>query len=178
MVEKFQLGEKSIVARHKKRTLTFRIFNKVMNGVFIFLYKIYLLPLFRIGNKMVLVHTIGRKTGKKRTTPTLIFTFYTGRFTLYVARGMKAHWLKNILATEDQIIKIQKGFKKWKMKATLIEDQAEKSQHLRFYFDEFPVAKSIFGYDKKKHGNVFETEEYAEILKLIEFVQLLPVIEL
>jgi deazaflavin-dependent oxidoreductase (nitroreductase family) len=135
------------------------------------------LPLFGIGNKMVLIHTVGRKTGKKRTTPLLIFTFYTGRFTLYVARGKKAHWLQNILATEDQIIKIKKGFKIWKVKATLIEDPSEKSKHLRQYFEEFSEARTIFGYNKKKHGNVFDTQEFKRILDIIEFVQLIPVIQ-
>ncbi|MCE7743296.1 MAG: nitroreductase family deazaflavin-dependent oxidoreductase [Candidatus Heimdallarchaeota archaeon] len=178
MSERFELGEKSIVAMHKKRTLSFKIFNRIMNGLLIFLYKIYLLPLFGIGNKIILVHTIGRKTGKKRTTPTLIFTFYTGKFTLYVARGLKAHWLKNILATEDKIFKIQKGFRKWRVKATLVEDKVEKFKHLKFYFEELPEAKNIFGYDKKKHGDVFDTEEFTKILDIVEFVQLIPVIDL
>ena len=177
MSEEFKLSERSIFAKHRKRTLFFRIFNKLANGIFIFLYGIYLLPLFGIGNKMVLVHTIGRKTGKKRTTPLLIFTFYTGKFTLYVVRGKKSDWLQNILATEDKIIKIQKGFKKRKAKAALIENPSEKFKHLRQYFEEFPEAKTIFGYDKKKHGDVFDTEEYKEILDIVEFVQLTPVVE-
>ena len=49
--------------------------------------------------------------------------------------------------------------------------------HLRQYFDDFSEAKTIFGYKKNKHGNVFETEEYKRILDIIEFVQLIPVIE-
>jgi len=64
MNEKFELGENSIVARHQRRTKSFHIFNKIMNGVFIFLYKIYFLPLLGIGKRMALVYTIGRKTGK------------------------------------------------------------------------------------------------------------------
>ncbi|MHA1202933.1 MAG: nitroreductase/quinone reductase family protein [Candidatus Heimdallarchaeaceae archaeon] len=177
MSKEFKLGKNSIVAMHEKRTLSFRIFNRMMNGVFIFLYKIYLLPLFGIGNKMILVHTIGRKTGKKRTTPTLIFTFYTGKFTLYIARGMKAHWLKNILATEDHIFKIQKGFRTWKVKGTLVEDSEEKFKHLKFYFEELPEAETIFGYNKDKHGDVFEQEEFLKILNIIEFIQLIPVMD-
>ena len=178
MTEEYKLGKRSLVSLHRRRPLYFRIFNRIANGIFIFLYRIYLLPLFGIGNKMVLINTVGRKTGKKRTTPTLIFTFYTGKFTLYVARGKKAHWLQNILATEDQIIEIQKGFKKWKVKATLVEDPSEKSMHLKQYFEEFSEARTIFGYNKEKHGNVFDTEEYKRILNMIEFVQLVPIIEL
>ncbi len=175
MSEVFKLGEKSIVAMHEKRTTGFKLFNKILNVVFISLYSIYLLPLFGVGRKMVLVHTIGRKTGKKRTTPTLIFTFYTSKLTLYVARGRKAHWLKNILATDSGMINIQKGFRKMKVLASLVEDKEEKFKHLKYYFEELPEAKGIFGYDKGKHGDVFSTEEFIRILNIIEFVQLEPV---
>ena len=172
MSEKYKLGEKSIVARHHEGKKLFRFFNKIMNGVFIFLYRIYFLPLFGIGRTMVLVHTIGRKTGKKRTTPVLALQFYTGKLTFYVARGRKAHWLKNILAAENQMIKIQKGFKRMKAKVVLVKDKDEKYNHLKYYFEELDEAKYIFGYDKKKHGDVFKTIEFNKILEMIEFLQI------
>ena len=172
MPEKFKLGEKSIVARHHEGKKMFRFFNKIMNGVFIFLYRIYFLPLIGIGRSMALVHTIGRKTGKKRTTPVLSLQFYTGKLTFYVARGRKANWLMNILATENQIIKIQKGFKRKKVKAILVKDKEEKFNHLKYYFEELDEAKYIFGYDKKKHGDVFSTIEFNKILEMIEFLQI------
>ncbi len=121
---------------------------------------------------MVLVHTIGSKTGKKRTTPVLALQFYTGKLTFYVARGRKAHWLKNILAAENQIIKIQKGFKRKKVKAILVKDKEEKYNHLKYYFEELKEAKYIFGYDKQKHGDVFSTNEFNKILEMIEFLQI------
>lgn len=175
MTEKFKLGENSIVARHRERTKSFHIFNKIMNGVLIFLYRIYLLPLFGLGSKIVLVHTKGRKTGKKRTTPVLALWFYTDKLTFYIARGKKAHWLKNILATKNHEFKIQKGFKRTKVRGILITDSGEKYKHLKFYFEELDEARFIFGYDKKKHGDVSETEEFREILDLIEFLQIEPV---
>ncbi len=172
--EKFKLGQSSIVARHKNRTKSFHIFNKIMNGVLIFLYRIYLLPLFGLGRKIVLVHTVGRKTGKRRTTPVLALWFYTDKLTFYIARGKKAHWLKNILAENNNEFKIQKGFKRKKVKGILITDAEEKYKHLRFYFEELDEAQMIFGYNKKKHGDVFETEEFREILDIIEFLQIEP----
>ncbi len=175
MSEKFKLGEKSIVARHRKRTKSFHRFNKIMNGIVIFLYRIYLLPLFGIGKKIVLIHTRGRKTGKRRTTPVLALKFYTDKLTFYIARGKKAHWLKNILAAEDQAFKIQKGFKRMRVKGTLVTDSDEKFKHLKFYFEELEEARFIFGYEKEKHGDVFETKEFRAILNIIEFLQIEPV---
>ena len=119
--------------------------------------------------------TIGWKTGKRRTTPVLALHFYTEYLTLYIARGMKSHWLKNILASEDQIFRIQKGFKKIQVQGVLIEDQDEKFKHLKYYFEELLEARYIFGYDKKKHGDVFQTEEFKEILDMIEFLQIIPI---
>lgn len=175
MSEKFKLGEKSIVARHRKRTKSFHRFNKIMNGVVIFLYRIYLLPLFGMGKTIVLVHTRGRITGKRRTTPVLALRFYTEKLTFYIARGKKAHWLRNILAAEDHIFKIQKGFKRVKVKGILVSDSDEKFRHLKFYFEELDEARFIFGYEKEKHGDVFETEEFRAILDIIEFLQIEPV---
>ena len=175
MNEKFELGENSIVARHQRRTKSFHIFNKIMNGVFIFLYKIYFLPLLGIGKRMALVYTIGRKTGKRRITPVLALDFYTGKLTFYVARGKKAHWLLNILAVENQIVKVQRGFKITKAKAILVDDKDEKYNHLKFYFEELNEAKYIFGYNKKKYGDVFDTKEFEDILGIIEFLQINPI---
>jgi len=175
MSEKFKLAENSIVARHRTRTKSFHFFNKVMNGVSIFLYRIYLLPLFGVGRIIILLDTIGWKTGKRRTTPVLALYFYTEHLTLYIARGMKAHWLKNILAADNQIFKIQKGFRRIQVKGVLVADSDEKFKHLKFYFDELPEARMIFGYEKSKHGDVFETEEFKEILDIIEFLQIIPV---
>ena len=174
MSERFKLAENSIVGRNRKRTKRFHYFTKVLNGVIIFLYRIYLLPLFGLGKRIVIIDTIGWKTRKKRTTPVLALHFYTEFLTLYVARGIKSHWLKNILAADDQIFKIQKGFKKMQVKGVLIEDQKEKFKHLGYFFEELTAARGIFGYDKEKHGDVFQTEEFKEILEIIEFLQILP----
>ena len=175
MSDEFRLGEKSIVSRHRTRTKKFKFFNKIMNGVSIFLYRVYLLPLFGIGRRIILLDTIGWKTGKRRTTPVLALHFYTEYLTLYIARGMKAHWLKNILASENQEFRIQKGFKKMHVQGVLIEDQEEKFKHLKYYFEELPEARYIFGYNREKNGDVFQTEGFKEILDIIEFLQIIPI---
>jgi deazaflavin-dependent oxidoreductase (nitroreductase family) len=124
---------------------------------------------------MLLLKTIGRKTGKRRFTPVLFKKFHTGEITLYSARGMKADWLKNILADENHQTDIQKGFKRLRVEAKVIELVEDKEEHLQYWFDSFYDAKYIFGYKRNRHGNVTRTEEFKEILELIEFIQLIPV---
>ncbi len=168
-------AEGSIVYRHQEKKSSFKRFEKSLNRVFIFLYRIYFLPLFGLGKAMILIHTIGRKTGKKRTKPVLCRRFYTGKLTLYSPRGMKADWLRNVLATKEHTLKIHKGFKKFDAKATLIVDDETKWKHLEYWFDNFLDAKQIFGYDKEIHKDVVGTEEFKKLSHMIEFIQLEPI---
>ncbi|MCG3221365.1 MAG: nitroreductase family deazaflavin-dependent oxidoreductase [Candidatus Heimdallarchaeota archaeon] len=175
MAGSFKLSEKSIVARHQKGNAKFRKSTKRLNKVFSFLYRMNFLPMFGVGRSMILLKTVGRKTGKIRITPVLCKVFHTGELTLYSARGMKADWLRNILADDKKQTDIQKGFKRMRVQAKLIEPINEKEEHLRYWFENLNDAKYIFGYDRNKHGNVTETEEFKEIAKNIEFIQLIPV---
>lgn len=165
----------SIVYRHQERKSSFTKFERRLNRVFIFLYRIYFLPLFGLGSMMILIQTIGRKTGKKRIKPVLCRRFYTGKLTLYSPRGLKADWLKNILATEEQTLRIQKGFKKFSVKAILIENEQIKWNHLEYWFDNFSDAKGIFGYDPEAHKDIIGTEEFKKLAKMVEFIQLEPI---
>ncbi len=175
MNEKFKLSDKSIVARHQKGDAKFRKITNRLNRVFSFLYRINLLPIFGVGKSMILLKTIGRKTGKKRITPVLCRVFHTGELTLYSARGMKADWLKNILADEKKQTNIQKGFKRMRVQARIVEPTEEREEHLKHWFENLDDAKYIFGYKRNKHGDVTETEEFKKIAKTIEFIQLIPV---
>ncbi|MHA1954625.1 MAG: nitroreductase/quinone reductase family protein [Candidatus Heimdallarchaeaceae archaeon] len=175
MSEKFKLSEKSIVARHQKGDAKFRKSTKRLNQVFSYLYRINLLPLFGVGRSMIILKTIGRKTGRKRFTPVLCRVFHTGELTLYSARGMKADWLKNILADEKKQTNIQKGFRRLKVQAIVVKPTEEREEHLKYWFENLDDAKYIFGYKRKKHGDVTKTEEFKKIARTIEFIQLIPV---
>ena len=177
MSDEFRLSEKSIVARHQKGNPSFRKNTKRMNKIFSFLYRINILPLFGIGRTMILLKTVGRKTGKKIYTPVLCKVYHTNILTLYSARGKNADWLKNILANEKMLFNIQKGFKRMKVQAKIVESMEEKEEHLKYWFDNMSDAKLIFGYSRRKHGNVIETRGFKEIARTIEFVQLRPVDE-
>ena len=167
--------ENSIVGRHQKRNPEFVKMERRMNRVLIFLYRINLLTLIGIGRRIILIHTKGRKTGNELIKPVLYLRFYTGKLTLYSARGRNSDWFKNIFASDNQIIEIQKGFKRIKVRANLIENQEEKFNYLKYWFENYRLAKSIFGYEKAKHGDVFETENFKELVNIIEFIQLIPI---
>ncbi|MFX0065992.1 MAG: nitroreductase family deazaflavin-dependent oxidoreductase [Candidatus Hermodarchaeota archaeon] len=173
--EHFKLAEQSIVGRHQKRTKRFRSAERVLNSIFVFLYRINFLPVFGIGKRMILIETKGRKTGKTRRKPVLYYTFYTGQLTLYSARGKKSDWFKNIFCAEDAILKIQRGFERIQVKAILIESEDEKYNHLKYWFENYMSARIIFGYKKKKHGDVYNTQEFKDIIEMIEFIQLVPI---
>ncbi len=175
MRNEFGLSEKSIVARHQKGDSKFRKNTKRLNKIFSFLYRSNLLPLFGIGRSMILLKTIGRKTGKKRITPVLCKVFHTNVLTLYSARGMDADWLKNIQASEKMQFSIQKGFKRMKVQARIVGSTEEKEEHLKYWFEHMDDAKYIFGYSRRKHGDVTSTEGFKEIANTIEFIQLIPV---
>jgi deazaflavin-dependent oxidoreductase (nitroreductase family) len=177
MSDEFNLSEKSIVARHQIGNPRFRKNTKRLNKIFSFLYRINLLPLFGIGRYMILLKTIGRKTGKRRITPVLGKIFHTNFLTLYSARGLNADWLKNIQVNNNMQLDIQRGFKRMRVQAKLIDSIEEKEDHLKYWFDNKDDTKYIFGYSRRKHGNVVGTKGFKEIAKIIEFIQLIPIDE-
>ncbi|MBY9001882.1 MAG: nitroreductase family deazaflavin-dependent oxidoreductase [Candidatus Heimdallarchaeota archaeon] len=165
----------SIVYRHQSGDKKFRRFTNRLNSFVIFLYRINFLPLFGVGKKLIILKTVGRKTGKIRRRPVLHKILYTNKMTLYCARGKNADWLKNIFAAENQVIKIQKGFRRMLVKATLVEPEEEKYKHLIYWCEKFKDAKNLFGYDKEEHGDIFETEEFMKLVRMLEFIQLEPI---
>lgn len=165
----------SIVYRHQKGDKRFRAFTKTLNSLIIFLYRINFLPCFGIGREIIIIETIGRKTGLKRRRPVLYKMMYTGKMTLYSARGKNADWLRNILSTENHILKIQKGFRRLNVRASLIESEEEKLQHLAYWCENFRDAKNLFGYNRKIHGDIFQTQEFLKLAQMLEFIQLAPV---
>ena len=162
----------SIVAKHNEGSKKFRKKVRRLNKVVSFLYRLYLLPLFGIGKVIMIIETIGRKTGKRRLNPVLYYTFYTGKITVYMARGRNADWMKNIDATEDGVFKIHKGFKKFKVKKFFIEDDIERYKHLEYFCLNYKSAKGVFGFDKEMDLDLLNTEEFRNILNVIEFIQL------
>ena len=164
----------SIVSKHRASKSSFRKQTKIMNKVLVFLYRFYVLPIFGIGKSMLVIETIGRRTGKRRRTPTLHNTFYTNNITLYSARGKNADWIRNIRAQKEKIVFVYKGFKRFRAKAIFVDEPEEKIKHLRFFCENYKGAKFVFGYNKKKHKNIFDTEGFNLFAQTLEFVQLVP----
>lgn len=164
----------SIVSKYRASNSSFRKQTKRMNKIVICLYRFYVLPLFGIGKSVLVIETIGRKTGKKRRTPTLHNSFYTNKITLYSARGKNADWIRNIRAQKEQEIIVYKGFKRFRAKAIFVDEPEEKIKHLRYFCENYKGAKFVFGYNKKNHKDIFETEDFRLFAQTLEFVQLVP----
>jgi len=162
----------SIVAQHNEGSKKFRKKVRRMNKVISFLYRIYLLPLFGAGKKFMIIETIGRKTGKRRLNPVIYDIFYTGKITIVLARGRNTDWMKNIDATNDGVFKIHRGFKKFKVKKVLIENDIESYEHLEHFCLNYKGAKGFLGFDKETDMDLLNTEEFRNILNIIQFIQL------
>jgi len=162
----------SIVVKHNGESEKFRKKLRRTNKVVSFLYRLYLLPLFGAGKKLMIIETIGRNTGKRRLNPVIYDIFYTGKITIVLARGRNTDWLKNIDATNDGVFKIHKGFKKFKVKKVLIEDDIESYKHLEQFCLNYESAKGFLGFDKETDMDLLNTEEFRNILNIIQFIQL------
>lgn len=165
----------SIVSKLRASNSSFRKQTKIMNKIVIFLYRSYVLPIFGIGKIMLVIETIGRRTGKKRRTPTLHNTFYTNVITLYSARGKNADWIRNIRAQKEKIVFIYKGFKRYRAKAIFVDEPEERIKHLQYFCENYNGAKFVFGYNKKKHEDIFKTEDFRLFAQTLEFVQIIPI---
>ena len=58
------------------------------------------------GRFVLLLTTVGRKTGKSRVTP-LQYEEVDGDFCVASARGLKADWVQNILANPEVVVRVK-----------------------------------------------------------------------
>ena len=97
------------------------------------LYAIGLGPL--VGKIILLLTTIGRKTGKKRVTPMqyerIGYDYYVGS-----ARGLKADWIRNILANPR--VEVRVGEKQFVANAEVVNDPARFADFLEVRLKRHP----------------------------------------
>lgn len=149
---------------------TFRQF-KFMNRYFVVpLYRIYFIPLLGIGRLILLLTTIGRKSGMKRYSP-LEYHRINKIVHIFSSRGKQSDWYKNIVKTPDRV-NVQTGFKKFKAKVRIIDSVDERIEVFKWYVTKHPYyAKQLFGWDKKNDKP--DTETLRAIAENIEVVQLI-----
>jgi deazaflavin-dependent oxidoreductase (nitroreductase family) len=90
----------------------------------------------RLGPEVLLLTTIGRKTGLPRVTP-LQFEFINGAYYVGAARGWKADWLRNLQQTPR--VEVQIGEEKFPALAEPITDVARVADLLEYRLRKHPV---------------------------------------
>ena len=144
---------------------------RMMNKVVIFLYELGLLPLIGIGHYIVLLYTMGRKSGKTRVTP-LEYRRRDEAVLLFSSRGSKSDWYRNLKAHPDDAV-LRIGFKKYSPKVEFIEETEAISETMRWYVKKFPgSSKMLFGWDLKKDN--LETVDLSSLAEALKIVRLTP----
>ncbi len=96
-------------------------------------YTVGLGPL--IGRFVLLLTTIGRKSGKPRVTP-LVYEERAGEILIASARGSSADWLKNILANPNVAVCV--GNRRFPGRAELVTDPNRIADYLERQMDRSP----------------------------------------
>jgi len=144
---------------------------KRMNKVVIFLYELGLLPLLGIGHYILLLYTVGRKSGKPRVNP-LEYRRRDDTVLLFSARGKSSDWYRNLKANPEKT-EIQIGFKKIKPAVEFIDDQDKIKEIMHWYIQKFPgSSKMLFGWDPKKDN--LETADLSSLAEALKIVRLTP----
>ena len=142
-----------------------------MNKVVVFLYELGLLPLLGIGHYILLLYTMGRKSGIPRVNP-LEYRRREDTVLLFSARGKSSDWYRNLKANPEKT-EIRIGFKRIKPAVQFIDDPANVEEIMRWYIQKFPgSSKMLFGWDQKKDN--LETADLSSLAEALKIVQLTP----
>jgi deazaflavin-dependent oxidoreductase (nitroreductase family) len=158
------LGEES-----KRRA--FHANTRFINRYVVFAYRIGLLPLLGAGGSMMLIGTVGRKTGKLRYFP-VSYIDLGGEKLLISGWGEDSNWYKNIVASPENV-NLQVGFQRIRVKPVFVEAAEKKLGIIRRIIEEKPGdAKRIFGWDPQTDR--MQDADFSAILEKALFVRFLP----
>jgi deazaflavin-dependent oxidoreductase (nitroreductase family) len=144
---------------------------KRMNRVVVFLYELGLLPLIGIGRYILLLYTVGRKSGKARVNP-LEYRRRDDAVLLFSARGKASDWYRNLKAHPEKT-EIRIGFKKSSPKVEFVDDPERIKEIMHWYIQKFPgSSKMLFGWNKKKDD--IETAGLSSLAEALKIIQLSP----
>ena len=142
---------------------------KKFNKVFVFFYKIGLLPLLGVGWFILLLYNKGRKTGKTRVTP-IEYRRRKGSLILFSARGQRSDWYRNLVANPEDV-KIRMGFHTYEPVIELLTEPKIIEEYLRWYLKEHPrSSRFLFGWDLKRDS--LETSDLTSLVNILKIVKL------
>lgn len=125
-----------------------------------FLYAIGLGPL--IGKIVLLLTTIGRKSGQPRVTP-LQYEKIGDLYYLGAARGLKADWVRNIQANPD--VRLRVGSRDIHGKAEVVTDPARMADFIEIRLRRHPLMIGLImqkAHGLPKHPSREQLEKLAE----------------
>ena len=102
------------------------------------------------GRKVLLLTTVGNKSGKSRTVPVVPFFEGTETYVIASLGGAPQHpaWYKNLLANPD--VGVQIGADKWRARATSVDEGPERDRLWKAIVEQMPN----FGEYQKKTSRV------------------------
>ncbi len=148
---------------------SYKWFKRLNKGFMVPLYRLRVLPLFGIGWIILMITTIGRKTGKKRYTP---LEFHRINDVIHIAAGMgeKSDWVKNIRANPDKV-KFQVGFRSFHAEIEIIDSIPEKVKYIEWMVTNIPLeAKTGFGWDSKT--DKIENSDFTPLAEFLTVIRL------
>jgi deazaflavin-dependent oxidoreductase (nitroreductase family) len=139
-----------------------------LNKYVVALYRIGLLPLFGAGKTTMLLTTRGRKSKQLRYFPVGYFRI-AGEIHLISGWGKSANWYKNILADPENIW-LQIGFRRFAVRANIIEDPEEIRRTIETLLSESPSdAQRLFGWDPQ--NDRIEAADFSPMIEKVLFVK-------
>ncbi len=103
------------------------------------------------GRKVLLLHTVGAKSGEPRMTP-LVYSEDAGKLVIIASKGgSPTHpaWYNNIL--KDQVVTIETGGETFQAKATVVPTEDERR---RLYDQHAELHESFTTYEELAEGRV------------------------
>jgi deazaflavin-dependent oxidoreductase (nitroreductase family) len=109
------------------------------------LYRFGILPLFIWSRTIMLLTTMGRRSGKSRDTPIGYFRI-GGVIHLFSTWGKGSGWYKNLIASPGDV-SIQIGLRRWPVYAQILTEPEEIQRTLDQFVTESPnQAQNLFGW--------------------------------
>jgi deazaflavin-dependent oxidoreductase (nitroreductase family) len=132
------------------------------------LYSMRLLPLFGLGNQIMLLSTRGRKSGQMRDTPIGYFII-DGQIYVFSGWGRDANWYKNIQACPDDVY-LQVGFHRFPARAEEVADLEARRRILQGLVEQDPHgAQVLMGWDPK--ADCLEAADFSLMLEKVVVIR-------
>ncbi|MHA1168948.1 MAG: nitroreductase family deazaflavin-dependent oxidoreductase [Candidatus Hodarchaeales archaeon] len=133
------------------------------------LYRLRILPLFGIGWIILMITTVGRKTGKTRRNP-VEFHRVDGTIVITAGRGEKTDWVRNIRANPDKV-RVQVGFRSFKPRVEILDDISEKIKFLEWMtINLSKEAQMGFGWDPE--NDRIENADFTPLANFLTVIKL------